>query len=595
MSTFRVALAQVNPTVGDLDGNVRTIVERIDEAVRAGADLAAFPELCITGYPPEDLLLKPAFVQRSREALETVVARSAGITVVAGFPERDGDKLYNAAAVIHDGRLIDIYRKVHLPNYAVFDEERYFASGARCPVYRSGGVSFGVNVCEDIWFEAGPTNVQAAAGAGVIVNINGSPYHRLKRDERHRMLSARARDNGVAICYVNMVGGQDELVFDGGSVVFGPDGSPRAESPLFDEDLLLVDLDVEVDSGRGATTPAGAGPLADDERFGPWAVPDLMAIPAVRDGASTERAPLPDRAAPVRLGPAEEVYRALVLGTRDYVRKSGFGKVVIGLSGGIDSALTAVSAADALGPENVLGVSMPSAYSSEGSVTDSAALARNLGIGFRTLPIGGTVDSFREALADVFAGVGGGEGVAEENIQARTRGNLLMAIANKFGWMVLATGNKSEYATGYATLYGDMAGGFAVIKDVPKTLVYEVCRFRNGGASGGGPIPREIMEKPPSAELRPGQLDTDSLPPYDVLDPVLEEYVERDRSPAELLAMGFDGQVVRRVVELVDRTEYKRRQAPPGVRITPRAFGKDRRLPIVNRFDPYRGEQALVN
>ena len=586
MSTFRVALAQMNPTVGDLDGNVRAIVERIGEAVRAGADLVAFPELCITGYPPEDLLLKPAFVQRSREALEAVIARSAGITVVVGFPERDNAKLYNAAAVVRDGRLIDVYRKVHLPNYAVFDEERYFTSGNRCPVYRFDGTAFGVNVCEDIWFDAGPTNVQAAAGAAVIVNINGSPYHRLKRDERHDMLSARARENGVAICYVNMIGGQDELVFDGGSVVFGPDGSLLAESPLFEEDMLLAELDLR--SGPEASMGADSSL---HERYGSWAVPDLITAPGVPEDAS-ERAPLSKRAAPARLGLAEEVYRALVLGTRDYVRKSGFEKVVIGLSGGIDSAITAVIAADALGPENVLGVSMPSAYSSEGSVKDSAALARNVGISFRTLPIGGTVESFKEALADIFAGAE--EGVAEENIQARTRGNMLMAIANKFGWMVLATGNKSEYATGYATLYGDMAGGFAVIKDVPKTLVYEVCRFRNREA-GGGLIPREIMEKAPSAELRPGQLDTDSLPPYEELDPVLEEYVERDRSPADLLAMGFDEKVVRQVVGLVDRSEYKRRQAPPGVRITPRAFGKDRRLPIVNRFDPYSAQEALVD
>ncbi len=587
MSTFRVALAQMNPTVGDLDGNVRAIVERTREAVDAGADLIAFPELCITGYPPEDLLLKPAFIERAREALEAVVAGSAGITVVVGFPEADGGRLYNAAAVVHDGRLVDVYRKIHLPNYAVFDEERYFTTGDRCPVYGLGGAFFGVNVCEDIWSEAGPTDVQAASGASLIVNINGSPYHRLKRDERHEMLSARSRDNGVAICYVNMVGGQDELVFDGGSVVFGPDGSLLAESPLFEEDLLLVDVDVQ---RRGEEPPRNtASPSV--PRYGPWAVPDRVQIPGVAEGLAG-RSPLPERASPQRLEPAEEVYRALVLGTRDYVRKSRFQKVVIGLSGGIDSALTAVIAADALGPENVLGVSMPSAYSSEGSVTDSAALSENLGIAFRTIPIGATVESFRDALVEVFAGTD--EGVAEENIQARTRGNLLMAIANKFGWMVLATGNKSEYATGYATLYGDMAGGFAVIKDVPKTLVYEVCRFRNDEA-GHDLIPREIMEKAPSAELRPDQLDTDSLPPYAELDPVLEEYVERDRSPANLLAMGFDAGVIDRVVRLVDRSEYKRRQAPPGVRITPRAFGKDRRLPIVNQFDPYSAKDALVD
>ena len=390
------------------------------------------------------------------------------------------------------------------------------------------------------------------------------------------MLSGRAADNGVWVCYVNMVGGQDELVFDGGSVVFDRSGEVAAESPLFEEDLLVVDIEP---GEPAATRERSSG----EEPTCTWAVPDVLEIPGpVTHDGRRESSPATRRIAN-RLSPAEEVYRALVLGTRDYVCKSGFEKVVIGLSGGIDSALTAVVATDALGAENVLGVTMPSVYSSEGSVQDSATLSRNLGIEFRTIPIGETVDSFRSALADAFEGTV--EGVAEENIQARTRGNLLMALANKFRWMVLATGNKSEYAMGYATLYGDMAGGFAVIKDVPKTLVYEVCAFRNGEA-GRDLIPVEIIDKPPSAELRPGQLDTDSLPPYDVLDPVLEEYVERDRSPADLLEMGFDEEVVRRVVQLVDRTEYKRRQAPPGVRITPRAFGKDRRLPIVNRFDP---------
>ncbi|MDP7618649.1 MAG: NAD+ synthase [Dehalococcoidia bacterium] len=576
MRTFRVALAQVNPTVGDLDGNVHLIIDRLDEARRAKTDLVAFPELCITGYPPEDLLLKPSFITRSREALDTVIKRCDGITAVVGFPEMDDGTIYNAAAVIRDGVLIDVYRKIFLPNYAVFDEDRYFQPGDRCPVYLLGDVSVAVNVCEDIWYDFGPTSVQARAGADVIVNINGSPYHRQKRDERHAMLSARARKNSVGICYVNMVGGQDELVFDGSSVVFDQSGAVLAESPAFEEDLLLVDIDL-------AEAPSATDATASNTSTYLWAVPDVIDLSASVTGSSGGRDPLSKMEPAARLEPAEEVYRALVLGTRDYVRKSGFEKVVIGLSGGIDSALTAVIAADALGPENVLGVSMPTAYSSEGSVSDSAILSRNLGLAFRTIPISTAVESLRAALAEVFAGTN--EGVAEENLQARVRGNILMAIANKFGWMVLSTGNKSEYATGYATLYGDMAGGFAVIKDVPKMLVYEVSKFRNRIAERDL-IPETIIVKPPSAELRPDQLDTDSLPPYDVLDPVLEEYVERDRSPADLLEMGFDRAVIERVVQLVDRSEYKRRQAPPGVRITPRAFGKDRRLPIVNRFDP---------
>ncbi|MDA1096395.1 MAG: NAD+ synthase [Chloroflexi bacterium] len=581
MRLLRVALAQTNPTVGDLAGNTQLIIDRVTEARRLGADLVAFPELCLTGYPPEDLLLKPSFVRQAREHLDQVIAASSGIVVVVGFAEADGSDMYNAAAIISDGKLVDVYRKIFLPNYSVFDEDRYFRAGDRCPVYRIGDVTIGVNICEDIWYASGPTAVQRASGAEVIVNINGSPYSRGKRDVRHRMLATRAADNNVFVCYVNLVGGQDELVFDGGSVIFDSTGALVTEGRRFDEDLVVADLDVDAVFTARLHDPR----LRKMDRFEPqadWARGDTISV-------ASHRPLVPDQpmlGTPIAvppMGPAEEVYRALVLGTRDYVRKSGFEKVVIGLSGGIDSALTAVIAADALGPENVTGVAMPSAYSSEGSVKDAAALATNIGIGFRTIPIAPTLDVYRDALADTFAGLE--EDTTEENLQARIRGNLLMALSNKFGWLVLTTGNKSEYATGYATLYGDMAGGYAVIKDVPKTLVYEVSEYRNL-AAGRHLIPREVMDKPPSAELRPGQLDTDSLPPYSVLDPVLEAYVERDRSPQELIDMGFDEAVVRRVVQLVDRSEYKRRQAPPGVRITPRAFGKDRRLPIVNRYRP---------
>ena len=577
MRTLRVALAQMNPTMGDLARNTERILQHIEDARSRGVDVVAFPELCITGYPPEDLLYKPLFIAEARRSLDRIVEASQGLTVVVGFPEK-GDKereLYNAAAVIHDGALVDVYRKIFLPNYSVFDEERYFEPGERCPVYRIGDAVIGVNICEDIWYGFGPTNVQRAAGAEAIININGSPYYRGKRHVRHEMLSKRAAENGLFVCYVNMIGGQDELVFDGDSKVFDAAGGLVTEGAQFDEDFVVVDLDLDSVSTESPTGVSDRDEGVDAR----WARPDTVEV--VGGVRRSERTPLEARPEYEPLDAVAEVHEALVLGTRDYVRKSGFEKVVIGLSGGVDSALTVVVAVDALGPENVLCVTMPSEFSSRGSMDDSADLVRNLGARLETIPISETFDSYKEMLSRVFAGTE--SGVAEENLQARIRGNILMGISNKFGWLVLSTGNKSEYAMGYTTLYGDMAGGFAVIKDVPKTLVYEVCEYRNRKA-GWDLIPRPIIEKPPSAELRPDQLDTDSLPPYDLLDPVLEAYVERDVAPQELVAMGFDEAVVRRAVELVDRSEYKRRQAPPGVKITERAFGKDRRLPIVSRF-----------
>ncbi len=579
---FRVALAQVNPTVGDIDGNTRLIIDHIKRAREAHADLVAFPELCITGYPPEDLLYKDSFLEAAQQALGEVVEASTGITVVVGIPERATNPaaLYNAAAVIHDGKLIDIYRKIFLPNYSVFDEERYFASGDVCPVYEIGGARIGVNVCEDIWFEHGPTNVQKAAGAQVIININGSPYYRGKRAVREAMLSDRAAANGIFLCYVNMVGGQDELVFDGASMIFDPSGKTISAGRQFEDDLLLADLPfVEAD--------AVSQTAKIDQENAIWAHPLAVSVTEQQEQGATRRALSETHhanAMPTPMGPVEEVYNALVKGTQDYVRKSGFSQVVIGLSGGIDSALTAAVAADALGPENVLCVGMPSRYTADRSVTDAQALCENFGIGFEVIAIEDMATAYRDGLSHLFEGTQ--EGVAEENLQARARGNILMAISNKFGRIVLATGNKSEYATGYATLYGDMAGGFAVIKDVPKTLVYELANWRNQQA-GRDIIPQEIIDRPPTAELRENQLDEDSLPPYDVLDPVLEAYVERDCSPAEMIErLGFDPDVVARVTRLVDISEYKRRQAAPGVKITERAFGKDRRLPIVNRFRP---------
>ena len=537
MTKLRAALAQINTTVGDLRGNTAKVLDYIDRARAQGADIVSFPELTITGYPPEDLLYKHNLIRENRECLDRIIEHSAGIAVVVGFVDWD-EELFNAAAVIQDRKLLGIYHKVHLPNYGVFDEKRYFQSGEECPVFDINGTSVGVNVCEDIWYKSGPTNVQAKSGARVIMNINGSPYHRGKGRFREEMLAGRARDNGVYVCYTNLVGGQDELVFDGGSCVFSPSGDVLARGRQFEEDLLLIDIDSE--SNQPDTTPI------DD--------------------------PLPD---------LEEVYQALTIGTRDYVRKNGFKQVVIGLSGGIDSTLTATIAADALGPENVVVVTMPSRYSSEGSIADSDILAKNLGVKLWNISIEDMFQSSLDSLDPHFAGTG--SGIAEENLQARMRGILLMAISNKFGWLVLTTGNKSEMAMGYGTLYGDMAGGFAVIKDVPKVLVYELAETRN--ARGPRPvIPQSVIDKEPSAELRPDQKDTDSLPPYSVLDPVLEAYVEQDKSPAEIMEMGFDEEMVKRVIKAVDRNEYKRRQAAPGGKITPRNFGRDRRMPIVNWY-----------
>ena len=602
---FRVALAQINPTVGDIPGNTRLITDNIKRAVDAQVDLIAFPELCVTGYPPEDLLYKESFLAAAADALQQIVQASANITVIVGIPERAtpqtatagtrnadsidqpthiaNDKIYNAAAVIHDGELVDIYRKIFLPNYSVFDEERYFTSGDQCPVYEIGGARIGVNICEDIWMAEGPTNVQKAAGAQAIININGSPYYRGKRAVREAMLKERASTNGVFLCYVNMVGGQDELVFDGASMILNPRGETIAAGRQFDDDFVVADLDLaEADSA-----PKTSKMDQKDPQNAIWARSFVTLVTNTLEDRLT-RKPLSETqpATPMLtpMKPAEEVYNALVKGTQDYVRKSGFSQVVIGLSGGIDSALTAAIAADALGPENVLCVSMPSKYTADRSITDAQALCENFGIAFEIIAIEDMTAAYRDGLAPLFEGTE--EGVAEENLQARARGNLLMAISNKFGRIVLATGNKSEYATGYATLYGDMAGGFAVIKDVPKTLVYQLCDWRNQQA-GRDIIPQAIIDRPPTAELRENQLDEDSLPPYDVLDPILEAYVERDCSPTEMIEkLGFDPDVVARIVTLVDRSEYKRRQAAPGVKISERAFGKDRRLPIVNRYKP---------
>jgi NAD+ synthase (glutamine-hydrolysing) len=549
---MRIALAQINATVGDIDGNAAKVAEWIEQARASEAELVVFPELCIPGYPAEDLYLKRHFVAASAVAVEQIASGVEGITALVGFAEpattvRDPRRAHNSLAVLAGGRVASVYRKVRLPNYAVFDEQRYFVPGAEPALAEVAGSLVGLTICEDCWAEGPPASEEVEQGAALIANPSGSPYHRGKGRERERLFGAMARSYGAHFAFCNLVGGQDELVFDGQSFLLGPDGEPLARAAQFEEELLLCDA------------PA-AGPC------------ELAA-------------PLPDLA---------EVYGALVLGLRDYVLKNGFGHVGLALSGGIDSALVALLACDALGPERVTCVVMPSPHSSSGTQADARRIASNLGAELLEIPIEGPMGAYEEALGTLLEGRAAEDeplprdpshpsepDLAAENIQARIRGNLMMALSNKHGWLVLTTGNKSEMSVGYATLYGDMAGGFAAIKDVPKTLVYELVRHRN---AQGKPVPASVIERPPSAELRPDQLDSDSLPPYELLDRVLEAYVERDAGREEMIGAGMPAEVVDDVVRMVDRAEYKRRQAAPGIRITPRAFGRDRRLPITNRF-----------
>ena len=570
---LRVALGQLNTTVGDLEGNSRRLVEWIGEARAAGADLVAFPELALTGYPPEDLLLKPSFIRANLAALDRVVAASRGIAVIAGFVDMDSD-IYNAAAFAAGGELKGVYRKYYLPNYGVFDEERYFRRGDRSPIFVYRGVRIGVSICEDAWYPTGPVSLQALSGAELLVNINGSPYHAGKREARETMIRTRAMDSRAFMAWVNTAGGQDELVFDGNSVMFGPEGQVIGRAPSFEESLLVGDLDIGSVFGERLHDTRLRREAQEPMKI-EMAVSEVEVAGAPRRPRRWLRAPI---AEPLR--GAAEVYAAVVSGTRDYLRKNGFAKAVLGLSGGVDSALTAAIAADALGPQNVVGVLMPSRFTSAENLEDAAACAEALGIQLLEIPIDPAHRAFEAMFADAFRATR--PGIAEENIQPRIRGNILMALSNKFGYLLLTTGNKSELATGYCTLYGDMAGGFAVLKDIPKTLVYDLCRYRN--SVDGAAIPERILAKAPSAELRPDQKDTDSLPPYEVLDPILRGYVEDDRSFEELVAAGHDAATVTRVIQLVDRSEYKRRQAPPGVKITPRAFGRDRRMPLTNGY-----------
>ncbi|MGH9270866.1 MAG: NAD+ synthase [Ilumatobacteraceae bacterium] len=570
MTVVRVALAQLNQVVGDIEGNLARIVEAYDRAEAAGCDLVAFPELSITGYPPEDLVLKPRFVADNEAALAKLAARTGHCAAVVGYVEADRD-LFNAAAVCAGGQILGTYRKRLLPNYAVFDEARYFTPGNETDpfeLYLIGGVKVGISICEDVWSPDGPLAVQADGGAELAVNINGSPYHRGKAHARERMLATRAADAHSALIYVNQVGGQDELVFDGCSLVFDAEGRLIARGPQFTEELLLVDVPVPAVYRQRLLDPRGrisqlSLPLVTVSDT-PVANGDLAANPIVE-----------------LLDPIAELYEALVLGTRDYCAKNGFSDVVIGLSGGIDSTLVAAIAVEALGPDHVHGVSMPSRYSSDHSKSDAAALAGNLGIEFRTITIEPPFAAFLEALDSSFEGRP--PGLTQENLQSRCRGQLLMALSNEFGWMVLTTGNKSEIAVGYFTIYGDSVGGYAVIKDVLKTEVYALSRYVNDRA-GRQIIPESVLTKAPSAELRLDQRDDQSLPPYDVLDPILTAYVDEDRTAGEIVELGHAKSVVDRVTRLVDVAEYKRRQTPPGVRVTTKAFGRDRRMPITNGY-----------
>ena len=574
-ASLRIALAQIDTTVGDIAGNVAKVQEHIARARHQGAELVVFPELAVTGYPPEDLLLKEHFLSDARAALQRLAAETKDIVALVGFPERAED-VYNAAAVLAGGEVRGVYRKTYLPNYGVFDEERYFQSGSRGAVIQVGDVAVGLTICEDIWEPGPPLSDEALAGATVIVNLSASPYYASKGEERENMLIQRARDSLAAVVFCNLVGGQDELVFDGHSVVIDHDGTVIARAHQFREELIVATIDPE---GSRASRLRDTRHRPAARRM--QAQVDLLAeLPRPAVGDHADGAP---RGGPVAelLEPRAEVYEALKLGLHDYVVKNGFRHVVLGLSGGVDSALVACLAVDALGAERVSVTIMPSPYSSAGTQRDARALARNLDVEVIALPIGSAMEAYETVLAGTFDGRD--PDITEENLQARIRGNLLMALSNKFGWLVLTTGNKSELSVGYSTLYGDTAGGFAVIKDVPKTLVYELVRFRN--EQGDKPVvPPSIIERAPSAELRPDQRDEDSLPPYAVLDPILEGYVEEDMGRDQLVRMGYDSEDVDRVIKLVDLAEYKRRQNPPGIKITTKSFGRDRRMPITNRY-----------
>ncbi|HJU86484.1 MAG TPA: NAD+ synthase [Gemmatimonadota bacterium] len=574
---FRLAMAQIDVVVGDVAGNLARIRAALARAEESAPDLVAFPELAISGYPPEDLLLRPSFLDAAREALAELAGDVGDAVVVVGFPERDAD-VYNAAAILRRGRVLHVYRKRHLPNYGVFDENRYFRRGESIPVYRLGDVTLAINVCEDIWYPGEPLAVQALEGdARLAINLSASPYHAGKGHDRERMIATRAEDNAIVVAYCNLVGGQDELVFDGQSLIVDEDGELLARGAAFEEELLVVDLPLQRVFEERLHDPRRR-----KTEIGGRDTPPVVRVD-LGERRGGERPPLPSRPAvdPTPASRTAEILGALTLGLGDYFRKNGFREACLGVSGGIDSAVTAAIAVRALGRERVHGFYLPSRYSSETSRRGARDLCANLGIAYREIPIDGILDAFLGTLEPEFGELPAD--ATEENLQARIRGNLLMAFSNKFGWLVLAPGNKSEMSVGYSTLYGDMVGGFAILKDLLKTNVYELAGEINR-QSGREVIPHETIERAPTAELKPDQRDSDTLPPYDVLDPILEAYVERDLARRDIVALGFDAEVVSWVVDAVDRSEYKRRQAPPGLKITTRAFGKDRRMPITNRF-----------
>ena len=577
---LRVALAQINPTVGDIRGNAAKISDHIARARDEGAALVVFPELALTGYPPEDLLLKTSFLDTARTALRELATEAKEIVAVVGYPEQAED-VYNTAAVLADGEVVAGYRKMYLPNYGVFDEQRYFQSGAEGAIVEVNGVPIGISVCEDIWEPGPPAMSEALAGAQVLINLSASPYRAGYGARRERMLTQRAVDYLSAVVFVNTVGGQDELVFDGHSLAIDQDGRILARAPQFEESLTLCTIDPRAIAAARLRDTRHRVNVRRQRRAAPIAEPPVFTLASVETAASGEPSVVSGELTPT-LGPQAEIYAALRTGLHDYVEKNGFERVVIALSGGIDSALAALIAVDALGPDRVTCVSMPSPYSSEGTRADARAIAENLGVDFREIGIEDAMSAYDDLLREAFEGRE--PDVAEENLQARIRGNVVMALSNKFGWLVIATGNKSEMSVGYATLYGDMAGGFAVLKDVYKGQVYDLVRWRNEEA-GRELVPGSVLERPPSAELRYEQRDDESLPPYEVLDQILEGYIEEDLDAVELVHRGLPAAEVERVIRMVDRAEYKRRQAPPGIKISTKAFGRDRRLPITNRHE----------
>jgi len=575
MRTLRIGLCQINTTVGDIEGNRRKIVDYIARGKKRGADLLAFPEMAVTGYPPEDLLLMPKFIDANLKAIREITKATTSITAIVGFVHKEGD-IFNSAALLHHGRLINVYSKMYLPNYGVFDEFRYFHPGKENFIFNLQSIPIGISICEDLWYPGDPIRTQTLyGGAELIINISSSPYHAGKTASREKLISTRASDNVAIVAYCNLVGGQDELVFDGGSMIFDQRGELIVRGKQFEEDLVLADLDLEAVFRMRLHDPRIRREKMTEEEKGIRKI-ELFDRPR----SAGKKPPLSKRDSG-SLDHLAEIYSALILGTGDYIRKNGFQKVLIGLSGGIDSALTATIAVDALGKKSVVGVAMPSQYSSKASFEDARLLAKNLGIQFLTVPITEVFEAYLKTLSPAFKRLK--PDVTEENIQARIRGNILMALSNKFGWLVLTTGNKSEMSVGYCTLYGDMAGGYAVLKDVPKTLVYELAQYRNR-KEGKEIIPKNVLSKAPSAELRPNQKDEDSLPPYPTLDPILQAYVEEDKGLKEIAKMGFREVMVKEVINMVDRNEYKRRQSPPGIKITHRALGKDRRLPVTNKY-----------